>query len=268
MRFKITLKTLSHQPEIPINYQYELSAWIYRLLQKADAEYSSFLHDKGYASKKGKSFKLFCFSNLYIPKRYVEKGSDRLKILCPQLSLQIAFYIDKAAESFIRGLFQDQIFTLGDRYSQAELQVMQVELLSLEIPENGAVTLSPLSPIVVAERDARGQDQYLSPLHPNFGERLLDNLISKYTAALQEQAILSPVVAMESTPQVIVPPNQQPKARLITLKTDTTAQTKVKGYTQFRFQLIAPPPLIEIGLLAGLGKENAQGFGMVEIVRD
>ena len=49
MRFKLTLLAKQNSNTIiPINYQYPTSAAIYKIIKKADAEFSSFLHDEGY----------------------------------------------------------------------------------------------------------------------------------------------------------------------------------------------------------------------------
>ena len=57
MQFKITLRCLDANPVLPVNYQYELSAWIYRVIRNADAEYADFLHRHGHTTGR-KTFKL------------------------------------------------------------------------------------------------------------------------------------------------------------------------------------------------------------------
>ncbi len=46
MRFKISLHTTDSV--IPINYQYTLSAAIYKTIAKGNAEYAALLHETGY----------------------------------------------------------------------------------------------------------------------------------------------------------------------------------------------------------------------------
>jgi len=62
MELKITL-TLVKGPYLPINYQYELSSWIYKVIERADSEYSNFLHNEGFQSD-GKQFRMFTFSQV------------------------------------------------------------------------------------------------------------------------------------------------------------------------------------------------------------
>ena len=63
MRFEINMLVLKDKngTHLPINYQYELSAWIYKVLNDGDPIFSEWLHFKGYKSK-NKPFKLFTFS--------------------------------------------------------------------------------------------------------------------------------------------------------------------------------------------------------------
>ncbi|WP_392437096.1 hypothetical protein ACF3N7_09215 [Cruoricaptor ignavus] len=53
MRFLVRLQTKDRI--IPINYQYPMSAAIYKIISQGDAEYAEFLHNTGY----GKGFKFF-----------------------------------------------------------------------------------------------------------------------------------------------------------------------------------------------------------------
>ncbi|MBD0280088.1 MAG: CRISPR-associated endoribonuclease Cas6, partial [Flavisolibacter sp.] len=63
MRLKLTLHTNEKGALLPFNYQYPLSAAIYKIIQTADHEFAAFLHDQGYGEGH-KSFKLFTFSDL------------------------------------------------------------------------------------------------------------------------------------------------------------------------------------------------------------
>lgn len=68
MRFLIKLFALNYPAVLPLNYQYPLSAVIYKILRRADQEYASFLHETGYrAANSLKSFKLFTFSDIKTP---------------------------------------------------------------------------------------------------------------------------------------------------------------------------------------------------------
>lgn len=126
MQFRLTLTGPIGQL-IPINYQYPLSACIYKIIERADAAYSLFLHNQGHHSPgRLKSFKLFTFSNLSMPCRRID---DRLQIQSNQAEMQIAFHIPETAEKFVIGIFKDQRVEIADKYSKAAFTVSQVEAL-------------------------------------------------------------------------------------------------------------------------------------------
>lgn len=260
MQFKITLRCLDDKPVLPVNYQYELSAWIYRVLQNADPDYSEYLHRHGYTTGR-KSFKLFCFSQLNVPKRSVE--GDRLHIGSREITFIIGFYLDRAAEEFVRGLFIEQQFSLGDRQSRARFVVQTVEMRHLQLPDGEApVHIHTLSPLVVARKRTDNQpDEYLHPADPDFGRLLFLNLLDKYAAATGHE----PPSWWDISRFGFRPLGTEPRSQLITIKAGTDAQTKVKGY-RFDFEVDIPRELVELALLAGWGRMNGEGFGCGEVV--
>ena len=64
MRFKLILEVnrKAFGNILPINYQYEQSAAIYKILSRADKDYSTWLHNNGYRMRNGKAFKFFSYS--------------------------------------------------------------------------------------------------------------------------------------------------------------------------------------------------------------
>ena len=49
MRFRLVLEVDRAQGDLlPLNYQYEQSAVIYKILSRSDRDYSSWLHDNGF----------------------------------------------------------------------------------------------------------------------------------------------------------------------------------------------------------------------------
>ena len=257
MRLKLTLQPTGYHRTIPINYSYELSAWIYGVIAQADAGYAGFLHNQGFAAQgKRKNFKLFTFSQLTVAKRNIR--GDRLEILSNEVSLVVSFYLDAAAEHFITGLFAQQRFGLGDRVSRVDFTVGQVESLPVSLPA-GPVRFHTLSPLVVGRKNSRGHDDYLPPTDPDFERLLLLNLTDKHQAAGNEP--LPPGAEKEMRFTLFT---STPKEKLILIKSGTSQQTRVKGYL-FEFELAAPAELLETGYLAGFGRYNAEGFGCVEV---
>ncbi|MDX1905291.1 MAG: CRISPR-associated endoribonuclease Cas6 [Thermonemataceae bacterium] len=250
LTFKKTSKNL-----LSFNYQYELSSWIYGVIAQADEAYSHFLHQTGYEIYQ-KRFKLFCFSNLYFPKYQLHK--DYIEILSSEFSFLISFYIDSASEKFIRGIFENQKGSIGNKAHQIDFLVSRVEAKPLLL-NSERVRLKTLSPLVVAYKNTAGKDDYLQPSDAKFKEIFLQNLLDKYRATGKE-----------------IPPEWQHydfglevfepiRSKLISLKNHTEHPIRIKGYV-FEFVLQAPIALLELGLLAGFGKHNAEGFGFCEVV--
>lgn len=260
MRFKITLERFRGE-KIPINYSYPLSAAIYRIIAKGDAEYAAFLHETGY----GKGFKFFTFSQLQVPFKI---EGDRLILTGNEAVFQVAFHLPQAMESFIRGLFQSEKIDVADKKSAVSFRVKSVEslpdpLLQYKANEIVDVQLAPQSPVVSGHynNDKRMFD-YLSPDDKRFAENLIYNWRSKIAACYDEATASGALLMME-----LMPVQQPFKSRLITIKSDTDKETKIRGWLNFRLKVTGEQRFVEILLNGGAGLYNGQGMGCVEVVK-
>lgn len=262
MRFKIVFRVKGDQRLLPLSYKYELSSWIYKQIERADSPFANFLHNQGYTSQ-GKRFKLFTFSDLHFP-RYEIIG-DRIKILSSEISFVISFFVDKAAEALVMGLFHQQSFKLGDQITQILLQVQSLRVLPLIIPE-GPLRLKTTAPMVVSKQPdtEKGEThaQYLNPKDPDFEYHFFQNLLTKYSTALLHHLISSIDLSNERSFRLL---RSKPKSRLITIKAHRPDETKIRGFL-FDFELIAPVELVRFGILSGFGIANAMGFGSTRII--
>jgi CRISPR-associated endoribonuclease Cas6 len=262
MRFKLCLQA-NRGALLPFNYQYPLSAAIYKIIQKADDAFAAFLHNQGYG-KEHKSFKLFTFSDIKTP--FVRKG-DRMQLQTGEAELLVCFYMPIAAENFIKGLFINQELEIADHYSKVIFHIRQVESVA-DTNVNSrheTILLHPLSPIVAGKKNEQGHYDYRSPEDTDFTECLLHNWIEKYTTIHTIEADLVNALKKHLQMQVKLFPHP-PQQRLITIKGGTRAETKIRGYTKFRLQVRAPKELMELALGAGIGLHNAQGMGCVGVV--
>jgi CRISPR-associated endoribonuclease Cas6 len=121
-------------------------------------------------------------------------------------------------------------------------------------------TLQPLSPIVVGHKNERGHYTYLSPEHPDFIHWLLHNVAEKMAAVGMEPSLIEKVYVETSWN------SYGPKSRLIAIKEGTDAETKVKGFTQFYMKVDAPACVMELMVNAGVGQNNSQGMGFLQVV--
>lgn len=264
MQFTLALRTQKNG-YIPVNYQYPLSAAIYKIVNRADEQYAAFLHNTGYGTGRH-SFKLFTFSQLNTP--FTITG-DRLYLKTGMAELTICFYVPEAAGAFIRGLFLNQEIEIADKRSRTKFIVETVEVKTTELPDSidGLIDIKllPLSPIVAGIKNEKGIYDFKAPDDPAFAACLVHNLIEKYKAinelpareeaALKEQVLINPIFFSNA-----------PKSRLITIKADTPEETRIRGWMNFQLHLKAPPPLVDLALGAGLGLYNAQGMGGIHLL--
>lgn len=264
MQFKITFQVEQPGQLLPLSYQYELSAWLYRLMGSSQSGFSDFLHDKGYISG-NKRFKLFTFSNLHVPK--YEILDDRMKINCTEIHFIVSFLVEQAATELIIGLFTNQSLKLGDRISQVSLRVREAALLPpIQLTAN-TIKLRTISPLLVSapslKENGRLNHDYLHPTDEGYESFFFKNLLEKYHAA-QQHNLVAPIDC--KAPMKIKLLSDKPRKRGIKIKAFTPQETKIIGY-DFDFEITAPTELIRLGLVAGFGGENALGFGASRLIK-
>lgn len=250
MRFELVLKIKEKEGRVlPCNYMYELSSWLYKTLSNGDAQFTDWLHDRGYSREK-KSFKLFTFSNLYIPR--FEINGDRIHILSDSVRLIVSFYPIEAIEIFVVGLFKDRCLTLGDQNTRVSFEVAAIEKLH-EPVFMPVMRFKTLSPIFIEEQFTK---KYLSPDEPGFAGLLHWNLLEKYRVFYGKE----PDSSWSGTTLRLL---SAPKSKTIAIKSGTPQETKLKGY-MCQFELTGEPELLRLGYAGGFGRLNSQGFGCVE----
>jgi CRISPR-associated endoribonuclease Cas6 len=259
MRLQLSLTTNQPYAVIPANYQYPLSAAIYKIIERADSSYSAFLHNTGYALK-GKRFKLFTFSDLHTP---FQMRGDRMVLQDNQASVTVCFHVPFAAENFVKGLFMHQQLDIADYKSRVQFNVQQVEMLPVNTTVNNApVLLQPLSPVVVGRKNDRGNYDYLAPADADYIHWLLYNWKEKYTTVYNQNA---EEIFKHVTVKIINA--DKARSRLITIKAGTAEETRIRGFMGFRLAMNAPKDVLELALNAGLGLYNAMGCGCVGKVK-
>ncbi|MFC0181944.1 CRISPR-associated endoribonuclease Cas6 [Pseudarcicella hirudinis] len=262
MRIKLHLKPLTPNPQVMWNYHYPLASWLYRIIAKADADYATFLHGKGYVASNGKSFKHFTFSDLHF--KMGKKLTNGFEIASPNVQWTVSFLIDKTAENFIIGLFRDQEIRLFNQEFDATFIIERVETFSEPIISS-STQLWASSAMVVAEK-VNGNYQYLEPTDKLFEKYLIDGLIDKYISMKLERGESIDSTLNDQHIAFKLLDTSKMKSRKVTIKEGGGAATEIKGYRNFSFELTAPPEIIKVGLYGGLGKYGATGFGYCEVV--
>lgn len=260
MRFKIRLNRISRERYLPLNYQYELSAAIYKVIDRADSDFSEFLHSQGYLAF-GKQFRLFTFSRLGFQGYKIIHEAARIEHYGQDAWFEISFMVDRAAEEFIRGLFMSQEISLGDKLSRVAYQVSHIEAVAPPLFKE-TMSYRCLSPIFIRSKRMDGGEDYLRPGDGGYEEILLDNLLSKASA-----------LAIAGNDREIFQSDTYP-LRLATrgkiykngvrIKQHTSMESQLIGY-MYEFDLTAPAELQEVGYYAGFGHLGSQGFGCVGV---
>ena len=255
MRFQLTLELMNPEERMfPINYQYELSSWIYKVIHFGNPEFARWLHESGFMNDR-KQFRLFTFSNLIIPEKNV--NGDRLIIRSPTIYLYISILPLETISHFISGLFRNQEFRLGDRESQVPFRVITVE--GIPKPDfHNTMSFTALSPLLISIKKPEDRyARYLSPDQPEYSFLFFRNLKEKWKAFSGK-----PYDTGESEERLTI--TSPIKKKGILIKAGTPMESKLIGY-QFDFFLDAPAELIRIGYYTGFGEKNSVGFGCVGI---
>ena len=262
MRFRINLSVNSQRGRLlPLNYQHELSAAIYRILASSSEAYAEWLHENGFQLENGKTFKLFTFSRLKPEDFRILRQSNQLELLSDKVEWQISFLPENSTQKFIEGLFQKRVFEVGNKRSVVQFQVENIEMMSP--PDySDTMTFEALSPISVSKRLEDGRDYY-----PQNGEefkkadwvrdRLLQNLLDKYEAIEGKPYEGDSFLDMMTL--------SEPKSSLVTIKAGTPQETKVRGF-MCKLALHCPTELMRIAYESGLGEGNSQGFGCLGMI--
>ena len=255
MRFRITFNRTTRQRMLPMDYQYYISAWIYKVLKLADRDFAHFLHEQGYGTSKTKLYKLFCFSQLNFGKPKLWKERKLFEISASQLTLDVAFDVKDAATNFIKGLFMAQEFYLGNKFNGIDLKVSGVETLpEPDFTETMQYRLK--TPWVVSYRDDESKNaQYLKPEASLFDELSVKHLTEKYRNT-QGKTI--------SETEITFNPNVKYKRSGFLIKPETPQETRVVG-NLFDFTLTAPIDIHKMIWNAGVSEKSSSGFGWVEV---
>ena len=244
MRFKITFRVDRSLGDcLPINYQYEQSAVIYKILSNADKAYSAWLHDNGFQLDNGKHFKLFCYSRFQFKKYRIMRDIKCINVIGDKIEWYVSFLPEKSTAEFVHGLFANQHVVIGNKDYRVALDVVGIEALSSK-PLEDAMTFRVNSSVCIREK----KDNRVA---------LLNGLLSRYHAVHGEPYDGEVFCRLNLI--------SSPKEKLITIKANTKGETRVRGY-DFIFSMSLPSPLMHIAYEAGLGEETGMGFGMIEVV--
>ncbi|MCK6614896.1 MAG: CRISPR-associated endoribonuclease Cas6 [Ignavibacteriaceae bacterium] len=258
MRLKIKLQIKAGRLMTP-NYQYQLGAAIYNLLDFGSPEFGRFLHDIGFESG-GRTFKLFTFA---LKLGRIRFEGRMIHLLSDEIYLYVSSpRIDDFIRHFITGSFESKKLVL-DGFTRNEFSIVQMEMLP---PENfsNAAYLKLISPMVVSKPLHNGPAKkayYLRHTDTEELDRIVSaNLTKKYRIISGEQDY-SGEVAIRFDEKYIAEHTRITKK--VTIDERGEYPIDIIGL-QAPFTITGPPELIAAGYEAGFGEKNSMGFGMAE----
>lgn len=263
MRIQFTL-TCQKGTVIPINYQSEISNWVFSVLSKANPELSAWAQKRGYDFA-SRTFKLFTFSPLAIYPYEMDQTRQEFRLQGNQVKLTFSCYIDPSFEQHLIQLFRQLPLTLGvfeGQAAQFEVKHWQV----MPHPQfKETMQFKAGSPISVTNVDDEKPvpNPYLMPDNPDYDVSFFTHAVRRFKAASQFKSLaalklLDPSLAMHFRTF------GQSKSRLIHLKPNTDGIQQLRGFV-YDFEVSMSQPLLEFCYFAGFGEYPQLGFGYVEI---
>lgn len=248
---------------IPINYQSEISNWVFSVLTKAGAELSAWVQQQGF-DLSARNFKLFTFSSLAIYPYEMDQVKQEFKLLGNQVKLNISLYLDPLFEQQVVHLFRQvplQLGTLEGRQALFEVKHWQV----LPRPNfKDTVSFKAVSPIsITAVEDAKPGNPYLLPDSELYDISFFSHIIRRFKAAKQYKSLATMKLLDPAFPMHYRLLGQA-KSRLIHLKPNLENITQLRGFI-YDFEISAPPPVIEFCYYAGFGEYPHLGFGFADL---
>lgn len=253
MRINLVFRATDENASIPLNYNYAVSALIYKTIAESSPEFAQRLHEKGFVVGE-KTFKLFTFSRIETKDAFVDFKSSRIFLNNPFIKLQVSSPIDEFLKNFVFGTFTKQTF----RIDKSDFVLDSAETIEeTEITEE--MNFRALSPITQSIRNDKNETVYLLPKNA-WSEAVTHNLQRKYEA-LYGKTLPFAKVEWKWNEAYFADERKQKKAeKLIDIK-----GIKVRGWLA-PFSVKGDRELIKLGYETGFGNKNSQGFGMVEVL--
>lgn len=248
---------------IPINYQSEISNWIFSALSNAGAELSMWVQQQGF-DLTSRSFKLFTFSPLAIYPYEMDQVRQEFKLLGNQVKLSLSFYIDSSFEQQLVNLFRQTPLQLGTLEGQpAYFEVKHWQVMA--VPNfKETMQFKAVAPISVTSiEETKSTNPYILPDNPEYDISFFHHIVRRFKAAQQYRSLahlklLDPAFPMHY--RIL----GQAKSRLIHLKSNTEGIPQLRGFA-YEFEISAPIPVLNFCYFAGFGEFPHLGFGFVDI---
>ncbi|MCW5923978.1 MAG: CRISPR-associated endoribonuclease Cas6 [Saprospiraceae bacterium] len=247
---------------IPINYQSEISHWIFDVLSKAGSELSSWVQQRGF-DLGSRNFKLFTFSPLAIYPYEMDQVRQEFRLLGNQVKLSISIYLDPSFEQQLVHIFRQVPLPLGSvdghptQFEVKHWQVMQ------PITFKETMHFKAVSPVSITSVDeVKPANPYLLPDGDGYDVSFFTHAVRRMKAAWQYKSLAGLKLLDPSFPmhyRLI----GQAKSRLIHLKPNVEGIAQLRGFV-YDFEVSMPPAVMEFCYYAGFGEYPYLGFGYAD----
>lgn len=241
MQIKVSFSSIN-DIILPIHYNSIIQAFIYNNIDEKLAE---FLHNNGYM-RNGRSFKLFTFS------RILSRGKkENSKFnFGKKIEIIVSSPLDDFCKSIANFMLQRDDLYLG----QNSIKVDQIQIFNHTV-DRTEIKVETLSAIVaystLLRPDGSKYTCYFMPGEKDFSRIVSDNLIRKYNALNNTD------LSYDEGIEII--PIGDARQNLIYYK-----DIIIKGASG-RFLIRGNAELLQLGMDAGFGSKNSQGFGCVKL---
>lgn len=249
---------------IPINYQSEISHWVFTVLSKAGAELSAWVQNQGF-DLVSKNYKLFTFSSLAIYPYEMDQVKQEFKLLGNQVKLTVSLYIDPLFEQQVVHLFRQSPLQLGVFEGKTALfEVKHWQVLPKPAFRDTMVfkAVAPISLTHVTD-EVKPANPYPLPDSEMYDVTFFTHLVRKLKSAKQYKSLVTANLLDPAYPMHFQLMGQG-KSRLIHLKPNLEGISQLRGFV-YDFEVSMPIPMLEFAYLSGFGEFGHLGFGYVEI---
>lgn len=248
---------------IPINYQSEISNWIFSVLSNAGADLSAHIQQLGFDTT-SHNFKLFTFSPLAIYPYEMDQVKQEFRLLGNQVKISISLYLDNAFEQQIVHLFRQHPLSLGTHEGHPSLFEVKHWQIMPKVQFKETMQFKAISPIsVTTVEEGKSANAYLLPDNEAYDISFFNHVVRRFKAAMQYKSLAALKLLDPSFPMSYRLLGQA-KSRLIHLKPNPEGITQLRGFV-FEFEVSMPVPVMEFCYCAGYGEYPYLGFGYVEI---
>lgn len=248
---------------IPINYQSEISNWVFSVLSNAGSELSTWVQQQGF-DLTSRTFRLFTFSPLAIYPYEMDQVRQEFKLLGNQVKLGFSIYLDPSFEQQLVNLFRQvplQLGTLNGEPAHFEVKHWQVQNRPTFKETMQFKAVSPISVSTVEETKA--VNPYVMPDNSEYDVSFFNHVVRRFKAAKLFKSLAALKLLDPSFPMQFKLFGQ-PKSRLIHLKNNSDGLQQLRGFS-YEFETSMPVPVIEFCYYAGFGEYPHLGFGFVDI---